>query len=64
MSDYPLIEVLRANDATAMEQRMAAETIEQLQDKVNQWERWWFECDASDDPPYQPDYPAPPEDKS
>ena len=35
--------------------------IEQLQDKVNQWERWWFECDASDDPPYQPDYPVPPE---
>ena len=30
MRDYPLIEVLRANDATAMEQRMAAETIEQL----------------------------------
>ena len=30
MRDSPLIEVLRANDATAMEQRMAAETIEQL----------------------------------
>ena len=52
-------------DWTVYDNVKKAITIELLQDKVNQWERWWwFDCDSSDEPPYQPDYPAPPEDNT